>query len=66
MFSGAINGERRIESKRKEGGGDMRKRSRLAEADLGRETLNDCQKKVLREKKDKMPGTQRQRTSLAF
>lgn len=44
----------------------MKKRSRLAEADLGRETLNDCQKKVLREKKDKMPGTQRQRTSLAF
>lgn len=48
----------------------MEKRSRTVEADPGREELTGCQKKkkkkLLREKKDNMAGTQRQRLSFAL
>lgn len=47
----------------------MEKRSRTVKADPGREELTGCQKKkkkILREKKDNMAGTRRQRLSFAL
>lgn len=47
----------------------MERRSRNVKSDPGREALSSCpkkKKKILREKKDKMARTQKQRLSFAF